>query len=781
METNLNSGVVSTLMRPGLAVMQRFSMPAKLISLVTILLIPAVIVSFHLFESIYGNIREARSEVSGLRVVSAATKTVLLLQLHRGQTNLMLSGQTDLATARSETQRKLAAAVGVLDASIADAPGLKLDLIWKDLRGSIDALSRSDKEGDRQSIFAAHTATIANLQKLIIFTGETSELFLDPEAASYFLMAIQVEQLVPWMEELGLARGAGAGLLARSDAAPTEVFAVAARAGAIGQHLERTGEIIRSLERAGEVAPKSWAAARDGSLQYLTQIKAALGSGVPSGNPTEFFAAGTLALSALAEFHGETAATLFTLLERRAKSNLQLMGVLALIGVLTLLFTLYLVACFYRATVNGLENMRQAMRLGSAGDLSNHVVVRGRDEVADISSEFEKMLTMLSSLVAEVRSASALVTHVGDMLVGDANELSKRTQMQAASLELATANVASISDDVTKNSDAANEVSLMTRSLHNEADQAGSLMAQTMNSMGPLQATSNRMSEIIGVIDSIAFQTNLLALNAAVEAARAGEQGRGFAVVAAEVRSLARRSQQASSEVRALIAESTQRVSTTVGDINSVNVLMESLVTGIREVAGSIESIAEVSARQSGALQSVVQAVGDLDKVTTENSGLVERTSHRSKRLTERSRQLQEAVSHIRLREGTADEALVLVTKAAEHFSHVGMDKASRDFMDRQGQFLDRDLYIFGLDRAGVYQIMGADQAKVGTHVSQAPGVDAEQLITDVWLRAEQGGGWVEYNIVNPVTGNVRGKASYVIPVSDDLVLGCGAYRSAIT
>jgi hypothetical protein len=296
-----------------------------------------------------------------------------------------------------------------------------------------------------------------------------------------------------------------------------------------------------------------------------------------------------------------------------------------------------------------------------------------------------------------------------------------------------------------------------------------------------LQETSNRMSEIIGVIDSIAFQTNLLALNAAVEAARAGEQGRGFAVVAAEVRSLARRSQQASSEVRALIAESSQRVSTTVGDINSVNVLMESLVTGIREVAGSIESIAEVSARQSSALQSVVQAVGDLDKVTNENSGLVERTSHRSKRLTERSRQLQEAVSHIRLREGTADEALILVTKAAEHFARVGMDMASRAFMDRQGEFLDRDLYIFGLDRAGIYQIMGADKAKVGTHVSQAPGVDAEQLITDVWLRAEQGGGWVEYNIVNPVTGNVRGKASYVIPVSDDLVLGCGAYRSAIT
>jgi signal transduction histidine kinase len=142
---------------------------------------------------------------------------------------------------------------------------------------------------------------------------------------------------------------------------------------------------------------------------------------------------------------------------------------------------------------------------------------------------------------------------------------------------------------------------------------------------------------------------------------------------------------------------------------------------------------------------------------------------------------LQEAVAHIQLREGTADEAFELVKKAAEHFKAVGFDRASRDFHDKAGGYVDRDLYIFCLDRAGTYRIMGADLGKVGTSVHQAQGVDGAKLVKDAWYRAEQGGGWVEYNIVNPVTGDVRGKSSFVIPVGDDLLLGCGAYRSAIS
>jgi hypothetical protein len=288
------------------------------------------------------------------------------------------------------------------------------------------------------------------------------------------------------------------------------------------------------------------------------------------------------------------------------------------------------------------------------------------------------------------------------------------------------------------------------------------------------------MSEIIGTIDSIAFQTNILALNAAVEAARAGEQGRGFAVVASEVRSLAGRSQKAAAEVRTLIVASSTQVTRTVEEIQKTGELMTSLVSGIREVAMNVDSMADGSAKQSIALQEVVQAVGDLDRVTIENSALVERTSHRSARLMQRSRQLEEAVSYIQLRQGTADEAMKMVERAYSHLNAVGTHQAFKDFHDPAGEFLDRDLYIFVLDRQGNYVVLGADSSREGQYVGDTPGVDAEQLIEDAWDRAEKGGGWVEYNIQNMVTGDVRGKSSFVLKIDDDHLIGCGAYRSAL-
>jgi hypothetical protein len=158
----------------------------------------------------------------------------------------------------------------------------------------------------------------------------------------------------------------------------------------------------------------------------------------------------------------------------------------------------------------------------------------------------------------------------------------------------------------------------------------------------------------------------------------------------------------------------------------------------------------------------------------------VERTQHRSHRLIERATQLADAVSHIHLRQGTADEAKALTLKAAEHIKRVGWEKAFRDIHTKPGPFIDRDLYIFVFDREGYYRMMGMDEKKVGTHLSQAPGLDANQLINDAWKRADQGGGWVEYNIINLATGDVKGKASYIIPIDDNRLIGCGAYRSAL-
>ena len=434
------------------------------------------------------------------------------------------------------------------------------------------------------------------------------------------------------------------------------------------------------------------------------------------------------------------------------------------------------------------RNIRQPLNEANAvaqrialGDLRSDIKQHPDDEFGELLNSLQTMQRSLSGIVADVRNAAVMVTHVGGQLVTDALQLSQQTQAQAASLERTTQHVGKVSRAVSRNSEGSTEVSLMTGSLEKEAKAASALMEQAMSNMPPLLDTAKSMKEIVSTIDGIAFQTNLLALNAAVEAARAGPAGKGFAVVATEVRQLAKRSQIASAEIRTMITETDTRVQRVVSDTGEVSRLMTSLVTGINEVASSVSSIAEQSAHQSASLEEVVQSVGELDRSTIANSQLVDHTSHKADRLTQRSTELIEAVSHLQLREGTADEAMALALRAVEHVNKLGQARAFQDFHDPHAGFIDRDLYIFVFDRDGTYSALGSDRARIGGNVADMPGVDAEQMIASTWARVQGGeNGWVEYNILNPVTGDIRAKSSFVTPLGNDLVLGCGAYRSAL-
>jgi len=434
----------------------------------------------------------------------------------------------------------------------------------------------------------------------------------------------------------------------------------------------------------------------------------------------------------------------------------------------------YGLLCLYLNNNVMLEKLKRGVHSSAAGDLSLRGYYTGSDSLGELGRDFERMLDSLSAMTGQVRAASAMLSESGRGLVADTRALSERAQTQGTNLQQTALHVRRVSETVARNADASQEVSMMTTSVHKEAETAERMMQQAVSGMGSLQATSGRMSEIIGTIDGIAFQTNLLALNAAVEAARAGEQGRGFAVVAAEVRALAKRSQVAAGEVRGLIADSSVRVTTTVAEIDQVSKLMESLVAGIREIAMNINVMAEGSASQSAALAEVVNAVGDLDTLTQENSALVAQASEKSDELINQTVELDDAVSFIRLRNGTVQEAQQLTIDAALHVNNVGMERAKADFHSPNGRFIDRNLYIFAFNRQGVFSIYGRSPAQVGSRLSDTAGVDGRQLLDDAWAACDGGGGWVTYDIVNPVTGQASRKSSYVVALDRDTLLGCG-------
>jgi methyl-accepting chemotaxis protein len=445
---------------------------------------------------------------------------------------------------------------------------------------------------------------------------------------------------------------------------------------------------------------------------------------------------------------------------------------------LGLFFWWYLQVSFFYITRAERNRTETAMRAVSNGNLLGETGQgKGVSTLGNYGRHLELMIENMSAMVANIRTAAVLLGDTGKKLVDDTRSLAERAAAQGEHLQQTSMHVKHVSETVARNAAAAHEVSMMTSSLHNEADTAGKKMNEAMQGMGPLEVTSKRMSEIIGAIDAIAFQTNLLALNAAVEAARAGEQGRGFAVVATEVRQLARRSQSAAAEIRGLIAESSARVTETVRGIRQINDSMESLISGIGEIAMNVNVMAEGSASQSAALEEVVHAVGDLDVLTQENTELVTRASFNSDRMIAQASALEITVGDIQLRQGTADQARQMVFDAMVQIQTEGFEGAVRTFHDKTSPFIDRDLYIFVFDRAGRYVVHGAMPERDGMLLSDMAGLDAAQLVADAWSVCDnEQGGWVSYTITNPVSGKVQSKSSFVIPLDENRLIGCGCY-----
>jgi len=284
----------------------------------------------------------------------------------------------------------------------------------------------------------------------------------------------------------------------------------------------------------------------------------------------------------------------------------------------------------------------------SGGDLSRASRVAGEDETAQLLNALADMTDSLRKVVGQVRTSSdALQSGSTHIAVGN-HELSKRTVQAAENLKRTARSVEQLTSTVRQTAESAHQANQVSATASEVAQKGGDVVGRVVSTMADIEASSTKISDIIGVIDSIAFQTNILALNAAVEAARAGEQGRGFAVVASEVRGLAMRSAAAAREIKGLIEESVGKVRSGSSLVLDAGVTMREIVEQVRLVSTLIGAINAASTTQAAEIEQVHRAVVELENVTQQNARLVEESASASQSMKEQAVALAEAVGVFR-------------------------------------------------------------------------------------------------------------------------------------
>ena len=297
-----------------------------------------------------------------------------------------------------------------------------------------------------------------------------------------------------------------------------------------------------------------------------------------------------------------------------------------------------------------LGEVRKALALLAEGDLEARLPSDLPGEFQEMAADYNNAVEKLRRTIGTVRGAAEEILRGTQVISDAADDLSHRTEQQAAGLEESTAALHELTQNVGTTATGARQASDVVGVTLTEAKASGEVVTRAVSAMGAIEKSSDEISKIIGVIDEIAFQTNLLALNAGVEAARAGEAGRGFAVVAQEVRELAQRCASAAREIKNLIAQSSGQVRSGVALVNETGSALEMIIDRIIEINTIVGGIATAAVSQSSGLQEVNAAVGSMDTITQRNAAMVEETSAQTATLRDEVGRLVEALQGFRSR-----------------------------------------------------------------------------------------------------------------------------------
>ncbi len=771
------------ILRAGVVVARRLDMRVKFALLALILLIPLAIVALLLLQRQGDALSVVRSQIEGMSVLAPVVEVISLVQRQRGQSAMQTSSGPGTPPDLEQTRAALAGALTRAAAAARATRSFTLSAAWQPLADRVQRLAAAPAGSGSAESFQMHGEMVRDLRNFVLTVGESSGLLYDPQPDAYLLMDMVVTRNLVWLEQLAQASSAGASALASAAAEPVEDALMRQRAASLSDGLKEQGFALAMLRRnhVPELGGAAAVAASErfaGSAQQLFSSSSGSSGSGPKRDPADYFAQGSGAVAAVLAMQARMSERLIVSLSLRLAMLERERTALLLGTVVGLLLLLYALVSFYHAFSIDLGRLNHTMQQLAQGNLQVVATVRSDDELGKLAVALRTMIRSVSTMVAAVGSDAALVAHAGAQLSLGNRELADRTGQQATNLAQTAASVQDLDATVRQNAELAGEVDRQAINVRDIAESGAGQMRAAITSVELIQASTHRMNEIIGVIDTLAFQTNILALNAAVEAARAGEQGRGFAVVASEVRSLAQRSAASAGEIRKLINASSALVEASVAQIRVAGDGMSGIVAGIRVVSASISRISAASVAQSGGQAEISSAIGQLDEITRRNAHMVKNAVEMSDGLEVQARSLTDAIGNFKLLQGVAPEAQGLVEHAVRLRDHYASLDAFLDALtDPANGFHDRDMYVFALDARGSYLAFGGKPAKVGTRVQEVPGIDGDGLVRAIVTQAAAGPGWVSYDITNPATGRVQSKMSFVCEL-DGVYLGCGIYKS---
>lgn len=639
--------------------MNALSIRQRLIGLCIFICLIALIPLGLLIRSGLETIHFTRSEQDGVKPALVLLKAIDQLQRHRGLSGPWLQGSDKTGPKLSDTASQSSQLLQDY-ASQWQAAGFDdtLSLTAKQLSTQIaelDTKVRSRALNIDQS-FAQHSQLIDQLLHLLFDSAGKSNLLFDPQDTTYLLI-ISGFQEAPRISELAARmRGLGTAYLGDQGGNASDIQQaldshgrLLERIAHIDMHLKAVAQLNPDLGRT-LVAPalSKLEALRAFSADARSAIQGDTGSKAASMRATEFFDYATTFISDVNQITLSITERVEVELNQRQSDAQRAMAIqIALVLALSCL-GVAIMTSMVKGILNPIHQMETVANLLAQGNLTRSCATDSRDEIGRCMNALEAArlgwVRILSSLTQSVDAVSA----ASSQIASGSHELNERTHVTSSNLESTSQAINQLTSTVQQTADSAKQADELARSAKATANEGHQVMAQVVSNMNDISTASQKIADIIGLIDGIAFQTNILALNAAVEAARAGESGRGFAVVASEVRSLAQRTANSAREIKSLINDSLEKIGTGSQLVNQAGSNMEAIMRSNQQVTDIIGEISSATQEQSSGFVLVNHSINQLDGMTSQNAALVRESNESATNLRKQAQQLTEGIAVFR-------------------------------------------------------------------------------------------------------------------------------------